>query len=41
MRKRSKIAYIDSMSLTLCHPKRIRRKKVFKGLAERGKLAKG
>ena len=41
LRKRSKIAYIDSTSLNVCHPKRIYRNKVFKGLAKRGKTTKG
>ena len=41
LRKRSKIAYIDSTSLNVCHAKRIYRNKVFKGLAERGKSTKG
>ncbi|MBO7454663.1 MAG: IS982 family transposase, partial [Alphaproteobacteria bacterium] len=35
------MAYIDSTSLNVCHPKRIYRDKVFKGLAERGKSTKG
>ncbi|MBO7454451.1 MAG: IS982 family transposase, partial [Alphaproteobacteria bacterium] len=35
------MAYIDSTSLNVCHPKRIYRNKVFKGLAERGKSTKG
>ena len=41
LRKRSKIAYIDSTSLKVCHPKRIYRNKVFKGLAKKGKSTKG
>ena len=41
LRKRSKIAYIDSTSLNVCHPKRIYRNKVFRGLAKRGKTTKG
>lgn len=35
------IGYIDATSLTVCHPKRIRRNKVFKGRAELGKTTKG
>jgi Transposase DDE domain len=34
-------AYVDSTSLAVCHPKRISRNKVFKGLASRGKTTKG
>ncbi len=41
LRKRSKIAYIDSTSLNVCHAKRIYRNKIFKGLAEKGKSTKG
>ena len=41
LRRRNKIAYIDSTSLNVCHAKRIYRNKVFKGLAERGKSTKG
>ena len=41
LRKKSKIAYIDSTSLNVCHPKRIYRNRVFKGLAKRGKTTKG
>lgn len=33
------IAFIDSTSLEVCHPKRIQRNKVFKGLAKRGKTS--
>lgn len=33
--------YIDSTPLAVCHPKRIRRNKVFKGLAALGKSTKG
>lgn len=40
-RRGSKVAYIDSTSLKVCHPKRITRNKVFKGLAEIGKSTKG
>ena len=40
-RRGSKAAYIDSTSLNVCHPKRIKRNKVFKGLAEIGKSTKG
>ena len=39
--KRSKIAYIDSISLNVCHPKRIYRNMVFKGIAKRSKSTKG
>jgi len=35
------IAYIDSTSLAVCHPKRISRNKVFRGLAVLGKTTKG
>ena len=35
------IAYVDSTSLAVCHPKRISRNKVFKGLATLGKTTKG
>lgn len=35
------IGYIDVTSLNVCHPKRISRNKVFKGLAELGKTTKG
>ena len=35
------IGYIDATPLTVCHPKRIRRNKVFRGLAELGKTTKG
>lgn len=35
------IGYIDSTSLAVCHPKRIYRNKVFKGLAALGKTTKG
>lgn len=35
------IGYIDATSLAVCHPKRIRRNKVFRGLAELGKTTKG
>ncbi|MCR4623564.1 MAG: IS982 family transposase [Alphaproteobacteria bacterium] len=41
LRKKSKIAYINSTSLNVCHPKRIYRNRVFKGLAKRGKTTKG
>jgi hypothetical protein len=41
LRKCSKIAYIDSTSLNVCHGKRIRSNKVFKGLAKIGKSTKG
>jgi transposase len=36
-----KLGYIDATSLAVCHPKRIRRNKVFKGLAALGKTTKG
>ena len=39
--KNNGINYIDSTSLAVCHPKRIRRNKVFKGLAALGKSTKG
>lgn len=35
------IAFIDSTSIAVCHNKRIRRNKVFKGLAKRGKTTSG
>lgn len=35
------IAYVDSTPLAVCHPKRIYRNKVFKGLASLGKTTKG
>lgn len=35
------IAFIDSTSIAVCHNKRIRRNKVFKGLASRGKTTSG
>ena len=35
------MAYVDATSLTVCHPKRISRNKVFKGLAKIGKTTKG
>ena len=35
------VAYVDATSLAVCHPKRIYRNKVFKGLASRGKTTKG
>jgi hypothetical protein len=35
------IAFIDSTSLDVCHNKRIKRNKVFKGLAKRGKTTSG
>ena len=41
LRKRSKIAYIDSTSLNVCHPNRIYRNKVLKGITKRGKTTKG
>lgn len=41
LRRNSKIAYMDSTSLNVCHPKRIRSNKVFKGLAKLGKSTKG
>ena len=33
-------AYVDATSLAVCHPKRISRNKVFKGLAKIGKTTK-
>jgi hypothetical protein len=35
------VAYVDATSLAVCHPKRISRNKVFKGLAKLGKTTKG
>ena len=35
------IAFIDATSITVCHNKRIRRNKVFKSLAKRGKTTSG
>lgn len=35
------IAFIDSTSIDVCHNKRIKRNKVFKGLAKRGKTTSG
>jgi transposase len=35
------MGYIDATSLTVCHPKRISRNRVFKGLAALGKTTKG
>ena len=35
LKKSSKIAYMDSTSLNVCHTKRIRSNKVFKGLARK------
>lgn len=35
------VSYIDSSSLAVCHPKRISRNKVFKGIAALGKTTKG
>ena len=37
----TKISYIDATSITVCHPKRISRNKVFKGIAALGKTTKG
>ncbi len=37
----SGIAFIDSTSIAVCHNKRIRRNKVFKNLAKRGKTTSG
>lgn len=34
-------SFIDSSSLTVCHPKRIHSHKVFKGIAQRGKTSVG
>jgi transposase len=36
-----KLGYIDATSINVCHPKRIKRNKVFKGLAAIGKTTKG
>ena len=41
MRRDIKIAFMDSTSLNVCHPKRIKSNKVFKGLAKIGKSTKG
>lgn len=41
LRRDSKIAYVDSTSINVCHPKRIRTNKVFKWLAKIGKTTKG
>jgi len=41
LRKDSKIAYIDSTSINVCHPKRIKNNRVFKGIAKIGKSTKG
>lgn len=35
------ISYIDATSIAVCHPKRISRNKVFKGVAQMGKTTKG
>lgn len=35
------ISYIDATSIAVCHPKRISRNKVFKGIAKLGKTTKG
>jgi len=35
------ISFVDSTSLTVCHPKRIHSHRVFRGLAKRGKTTKG
>jgi hypothetical protein len=35
------ISYMDSSSLVVCHPKRIKAHKVFKGIAKLGKTTKG
>jgi len=35
------ISFVDSISLTVCHPKRIHSHRVFRGLAKRGKTTKG
>jgi hypothetical protein len=39
--KKTGISYIDSISIAVCHPKRISRNKVFKGIAKLGKTTKG
>ena len=39
--ERTQLYYMDSTTLTVCHNKRIRRNKVFKGIAQRGKSAMG
>jgi transposase len=35
------MGYVDSTSLAVCHPKRIKRNRVFQGLAKLGKTTKG
>lgn len=35
------ISFVDSTSLEVCHPKRIRKHRVFRGLAKRGKTSMG
>jgi DDE family transposase len=35
------VSYIDATSLAVCHPKRVSRNKVFRGVAELGKTTKG
>ena len=35
------VSYIDAASLAVCHPKRMSRNRVFKGLAKIGKTTKG
>jgi DDE family transposase len=39
--KNKGISYIDATSLAVCHPKRVSRNKVFRGLAKLGKTTKG
>jgi hypothetical protein len=39
--KSTGIAFVDSTSLKVCHPKRIRSHKVFKNIAKRGKTSTG
>lgn len=39
--KQTGIAFVDATSLAVCHPKRISRNKVFKGIAALGKTTKG
>jgi len=40
-RRGSKLAYIDSTVIPVCHAKRSSRNKIFKGIATKGKSTKG